>query len=174
MNLILQPTTEDDVREVYPWEYEPPYHIYNMFSEFSAGDEVDEAVAYFLNPEYEFHTIFVEESGELVGICSFGEDGQVTGGDYSAEAIDIGLGVKPEFTGRGLGIEFVRTVTAFAEQTFQSSLLRVTIAEFNVRAQKVWQRAGFVETSRFKAKNGGRPFVIYTRQVAEKKMTTKT
>lgn len=167
MKLILRPTTEADVREVYPWEYEPPYHIYNMFSDFSSEDEVDEAVAYFLNREYAFHTIFVQESGELVGICSFGLDGQVPGGDYSEDALDIGMGVKPEFTGRGLGIAFVRTVTAFAEETFQPPMLRVTIAEFNVRAQKVWQKAGFVEAGRFEAKNGKRPFIIYTRQVGQ-------
>jgi len=169
MKLILRPTTEDDVREVYVWEYEPPYHIYNMYSEFSAADEMDEAVAYFLRPEYAFHTIFVEGSGELVGICSFGVDGQVPGGDYGAEALDIGMAVKPEWTGCGLGIQFVSTVTAFAQQTFQPPMLRVTIAEFNRRAQKVWQRAGFMETSRFQATHGKRPFIMYTRQVAERK-----
>ncbi len=165
MKLILRATTADDVREIYDWVYERPYHIYNMRSDFSSTDEVDEAVIYFLKSKYAFHTIFVEGSGERVGICSFGADGQVPGGDYSAEAIDIGMGVKPEFTGRGLGIEFVRTVMAFAEQTFQPPMLRVTIAEFNVRAQKVWQKAGFVETSRFEAQHGGRPFIIYTRLV---------
>ena len=29
--------------------------------------------------------------GELEGYCSFGSDGQVPGGDYSAEALDIGI-----------------------------------------------------------------------------------
>ena len=160
MNLILRRSQRSDIDEIHKWRYDPPYDIYNMSDDF---ESYEESVAYFLNPEYAFHTIFDAKSGELVGICSFGADGKVSGGDYGADALDIGMGVKPEWTGRGLGNHFVQAVLTFAEQTFQPKMIRVTIAEFNIRAQRVWQKAGFEEASRFEATNGKRPFIIYTR-----------
>ena len=59
-------------------------------------------VQQFIQPELHFHAIMNLQQ-EFVGFCSFGADGQVPGGDYSLAALDIGLGMKPEYTGRGLG-----------------------------------------------------------------------
>lgn len=163
MNLILKPIKTADICNMYEWEYEPPYHIYNLNSDFS----LEEALAYFLAPSYAFYALFDQNTdNEFVGFCSFGLDGRVPGGDYYSDvALDIGMGIKPERTGCGLGTQFVYAVTAFAESNFHPPLLRVTVAEFNQRAQRVWQRAGFREASRFLSTNGKRPFIIYTRSV---------
>lgn len=162
MKFIIKKSAAIDIEDVVTWEYEPPYHIYNSNEDFNS---IDEATAYFLDPDYAFHTIFEKESGELVGICSFGNDGRVPGGDYSADALDIGMGIKPSWTGQGHGFEYVQAVIAFAEETFHPTMLRVTIAAFNLRAQRVWQKAGFAEVSRFDARHSKRPFIIYTRNI---------
>ena len=102
--------------------------------------------------------------GELLGFCCFGSDGRVTGGDYSAEAVDIGMGVDPKRTGRGFGRDIVGAVLNFADDTYGPGLRRVTIAGFNARAIRVWSRQGFAVTQEFERPGDGREFVVLTKQ----------
>jgi ribosomal-protein-alanine N-acetyltransferase len=103
----------------------------------------------------------------LIGFCTFGQDARVPGGDYAASALDIGLGVRPDLTGKGHGTEIVTAVVDFAMRTFEPQRLRVTIAEWNTRAQRVWERNGFVPQSRFVAITWTqKPFIIYGREAA--------
>ncbi|MEZ4590795.1 MAG: GNAT family N-acetyltransferase [Chloroflexota bacterium] len=162
--LKFQPLTAEHIAEILTWRYEPPYDIYNM------GDGTDdpislvEAIDYFTQPEYHFRAMLRQPRGELAAFCSFGLDGQVSGGDYSLPALDIGMGVDPANTGRGLGHIFAGAAIDFARRNFDQPHLRVTIAEFNVRAQKVWLRHGFVPGQRFVSTIGKRPFIIYVRE----------
>jgi RimJ/RimL family protein N-acetyltransferase len=142
----------DRAREIARWQYPPPYDIYNLA-------ESEEAIAYASDPRNNFYAM-EDQTGDLVGFCSFGEDGQVPGGDYTLEALDIGLGLRPNLTGRNRGSEFVQQVLGFAQQKFDPSLFRVTIAAFNQRAQRVWGKAGFQEVGRFLQEGGGREFVV--------------
>ena len=103
-----------------------------------------------------------DESGRLVGFCSFGVDGQVPGGDYRAEALDIGMGICPDFTGKGLGSSFVRAVLDFAEKEFQAKAYRVTIVAFNRRARRVWERNNFQQVQSFIHADSRREFCVYT------------
>lgn len=160
MTLLFQPVNRDHVDAILRWEYEPPYRIYNMGAGIETQAELDEAVAYFLNPEYAFQAILAAESMELVAFCSFGLDGQVPGGDYRQTALDIGLGVRPDLTGRGLGTEFVGAVIDFALDTYHPPQLRVTIAEFNGRARRVWQKHGFQKQQTFEHRSTGMRFQV--------------
>ncbi len=162
--LLLRPITADDVRQIITWRYEPPYDIYNMGSGMGDAIELAEAIDYFLRPQYHFQAMLHQPTGELAAFCSFGQDGQVAGGDYHAPAIDIGMGVHPQNTGRGLGSMFAGAAITFAQQNFNSPRLRVTIAAFNRRAQKVWERHDFVPVLRFHSLYGKRPFIIYVRE----------
>jgi RimJ/RimL family protein N-acetyltransferase len=162
--LLLRPITADDVRHILTWRYEPPYDIYNMGSAMPDAIELAEAIDYFLRPQYRFQVMLRQPAGELAAFCSFGQDGQVAGGDYSASAVDIGMGVHPQYTGRGLGTMFAGAAIDFALQNFDPPRLRVTIAEFNRRAQKVWERHNFVPVQRFRALYSKRPFIIYVRE----------
>jgi RimJ/RimL family protein N-acetyltransferase len=148
---------ETAIFTIAEWRYEPPYDIYDL------GPIDDEDLAYFLDPELAFHSI-VDEAGALVAYCSFGLDGQVPGGDYSIEALDIGLGVRPNLTGRGQGPTFVQTVLDFAQTQYAPAAFRVTIAEFNQRALHVWQKVGFRPVQRFETSFDGRPFIVLMRE----------
>ncbi len=157
----LRPATKADIQQIFAWRYPPPYDIYNL------GENVTDAdLAYYLDPRYQYH-VLLDDTGTVVAFCSFGADGQVPGGDYSADALDIGLGVRPDRTGQGEGITYVNQVVDFALATFIPPALRVTIAAFNHRAQRVWQNAGFVEVSRFGRERDQMSFVIYVRRVTE-------
>lgn len=100
-----------------------------------------------------------------MGFCSFGEDGQVHGGDYNVPALDIGMGVCPDLIGKGRGICYIEAVLNFAHKEFNPSMYRVTIATFNQRALRVWYEAGFHPINTFESKSQGVTFVILVKTV---------
>lgn len=159
MKLTIIPLSRSGIEAITSWRYEPPYDIYNLAHPPSA-----EAVGYFQNPAFAYHEI-QDEAGEIVGFCSFGADGQVPGGDYSQEALDIGMGMRPDLTGQGLGSTVAATVVDFAVAQYAPSMLRVTIAAFNHRAQRVWLKMGFQHTERFGREADQMPFIVLSRSL---------
>ena len=157
-DFIFQPIDEASARTVLTWRYPPPYDYYNPNPQ-----NIETDIHYLLDPQFPYFTLTTPED-DLVAICTYGLDAQVPGGDYSAEALDIGLGVRPNLTGQGQGILYVRAVIQFAIQTYRPERLRVTIAAFNQRAQRVWGKAGFEFESEFKRQKDDQPFMILIRE----------
>lgn len=153
--LNFSPITENQIREYISWRYEPPYDIYN-----EKPADADDIVAYYLDPQYQAHAI-TDKDGRLAGLCSFGPDGRVPGGRYLHDALDIGLAIRPDLTGKGKGHTYIQAVIAFAWKQYHPPALRVTIAEFNRRAQRVWQKAGFVQVERFGRQSDGMLFLVF-------------
>jgi [ribosomal protein S18]-alanine N-acetyltransferase len=121
----IKPASPQDLAAIGSWRYEPPYDFYD-------GDQ--EPV---LNPERWF---FVhDEDGELVGFYYFERKG---------DALEYGLGLRPDLTGRGLGLEFVRAGLEFGREHYRPERMVLAVAAFNERAIKVYERAGFGETGR--------------------------
>ena len=158
MSLTFTPMTKANAKAIFQWHYEPPYDTYNI-----EADDVADAINFFVAPQNNYYAI-THALGELTAFCCFGYDAQVPGGDYRDDALDIGLGVRPNLTGRGNGLHYVNAVLDFARQRFSPTQFRVTIAAFNGRAQRVWQKAGFELTQTFRANRGGRTFVVMTRK----------
>ena len=146
---------ESAAREVVRWRYDPPYDIYNI-------EDSDDAIQYAIDPRKGFFSMR-DETGKLLGFCSFGDDGQVSGGDYRLEALDIGMGIHPDLTDRGRGAGYVAAVVDFAKKEFAAERLRVTIAAFNLRAQRVWEKNGFRPEQTFHREVDNREFVILVR-----------
>ncbi|MBT8166343.1 MAG: GNAT family N-acetyltransferase [Acidimicrobiia bacterium] len=155
--LTIRPVAEEEIRTFAGWRHEPPYDVYDI------PPPVDEAVEYFLRPSTGCHALL--RDGRLAGFVTFGADARVPGGDYSEPGLDIGLGIKPELTGRGLGAAHVESVIAFAQDVFDLAPRRVTIASANERALRVWIGRGFKETQRFTSPEtvmGSDEFVVLT------------
>lgn len=77
--------------------------------------------------------------------------------------MEIGLGLRPDLTGKGLGSTFLDEIEQFILDYFPTvSKLRLSVASFNIRAQKVYQRAGFLPCEQeMIATNGGQyPFLV--------------
>jgi len=55
----------------------------------------------------------------------------------------IGLGLRPDLTGRGLGLAFVGAGMDFARQSFSPGRFLLSVALFNQRARRVYEKAGF-------------------------------
>jgi [ribosomal protein S18]-alanine N-acetyltransferase len=162
MSLILtfEPIDRASALAVLRWHYDVPYDLYNLDS-YNIEDTLNDL----LDPDNAYQTLR-DERGDIVAFCCFGADAQVAGGDYSATALDVGLGVRPDLTGQGHGLDYVLAVLAFAAAQFNVAVFRVTIALFNQRARRVWEKAGFVEVHRFRRPSDGRTFVIMMRPAA--------
>jgi RimJ/RimL family protein N-acetyltransferase len=159
MKIEYRPADETSAREFLTWQYEPPYDIYNC-----PPEQLEASLRYNLDPRNNVYAMFGQQ-GELVGYCSYGEDARVSGGDYSEEALDIGLMIKPALTGKGLGAAFARDVIRNGVGKYASKNLRVTIAAFNNRAIRTWKKNGFQQTQSFKRSPDGMEFVILTRKL---------
>jgi ribosomal-protein-alanine N-acetyltransferase len=57
--------------------------------------------------------------------------------------VELGLGLRPDLTGRGLGGPFVQAGIALARERHPGMRLFLLVAVFNDRARKVYERAGF-------------------------------
>jgi ribosomal-protein-alanine N-acetyltransferase len=125
MELTIEPATEKTHRELASWRYPQPYDFYD-------GD-VDPV----LNPERYFGAF--DEEGELVGFYYF---------EPKPPDLDYGLGLRPDLAGRGLGLDFFLAGLEFARGRYEPRRIYLHVAEFNERARKVYERAGFVVASR--------------------------
>ena len=120
----IEPASREDLAELATWRYASPYDFYN-------GDQ--EPVE---NPERYF---IARDADELVGFYCF---------EQKDDALEYGLGLRPDLTGRGLGLEFFRDGLEFGRERYLSKRVRLFVAAFNKRAIKVYERAGFRETGR--------------------------
>ncbi|MEM9907535.1 MAG: GNAT family N-acetyltransferase [Cyanobacteria bacterium P01_D01_bin.44] len=143
---------------ILSWRYPAPYDVYNFDPENHQAN-----LCYLLDPKNAFFAI-LNRQGELEGYCSFGTDGQVPGGNYSAQALDIGMGIRPDWVGKGRGKMYVSAVARYGTQRYQPRQLRVTIAAFNQRAQRVWQKLGFEPVEMFEkiedGERSGKNFIV--------------
>jgi RimJ/RimL family protein N-acetyltransferase len=153
-DLVFRRMDEAAAREVLAWRYEPPFDCYDIDS-----DVPEAEVAFLTDPVSRYYRLD-DAGGGLVAFCCFGADAQVPGGAYAGDALDIGLGVRPELTGRGLGGWVVGQVVTFAERSFGPVALRVTVMVWNRRALRVWEHHGFRQTEVFQEPSSGEAYVV--------------
>ena len=60
-----------------------------------------------------------------------------------ADCVAIGLGLRPDCTGRGLGRAFVTRVCAWTAKRCGAATIMLRVAAFNARAIAVYERVGF-------------------------------
>lgn len=157
MTLTIQPMSADHAREMLNWLYPPPYAMYNL-----TADDLADEVAYLVDPAHHFYAILAEDD-DFIGHCVFYDEARVCGGDYSADALDIGIGMRPDWTGQGRGSNLTAQVMQFGRERYQPQAFRATVAAWNTRAQQVCLSNGFVEVSRFQRESDGKAFVILQR-----------
>ena len=167
MRFTLHPITKPDARAISGWRYAEPYSVYD-------GDPA--SVPSLLKDRFAYHSVR-DEHGELVGYFCCGEDAQVPEGRrlglYDEEALDIGLGMRPDLTGRGIGLAFVRAGLRFAEERHAPAAIRLTVAAFNERAIRVYGKAGFESMTTFGGSmaSGGREWLLMVRSAGQKPKT---
>jgi ribosomal-protein-alanine N-acetyltransferase len=163
MQFIFTPMEEEDVREIEMWRYEGPYSVYNW----GEGDNLEEL----LDRRSPYYAV-MNEQGELIGFFAYGSAAYVWSSEephlYSeGKTIAIGLGLRPDLTGKGLGPAFVQAGMDFARQHFAPERLRLFVLTFNERAIRVYERAGFERVGIYIQHNpdGDREFLEMRRKI---------
>ncbi|WP_352418090.1 GNAT family protein [Proteiniborus sp.] len=136
MGFVIKEMTDKEVKEICTWKYDDIYSFYNLDESSYEG---------FLNGSY--YSVY-DEHKNLVGFCCFGQsatvpNGKLVGAYDEAGFIDIGLGMMPVLCGKGLGDEFLKKCMEFVEEKNNISKFRLTVATFNKRAMKVYEKLGF-------------------------------
>lgn len=141
----FSPITADEAGTVLRWRYHDLTYLLQPNEE-----NFDTDLAAMLRPDYHYYAVR-DAQGELVGFCCYGEDAQVIGGDYTAPALDIGLGLRPELVGQGRARAFLQAVLDWGSEQFAPEMFRCTVAAANPRSQRMFARAGFMTVQRFPA-----------------------
>lgn len=162
------PIMEEDARAIMAWRYDDPYSVYNTDED--GEDDPTALLAEFLDrrsPYFAVRNVEVDASGALVGFFCYGSAAGVVfdGAEphlYNADgSLDVGLGMRPDLTGRGLGLAFTQAGVAFGVERYHPTFVRFYVLPFNERALRVYERAGFVRvgTVMQHGPQGERPFV---------------
>ncbi len=69
--------------------------------------------------------------------------------EIEEESLEIGLGMKPGLTGRGMGLDYLNAGINFAISKYNPKKITLSVATFNKRAIKVYKRAGFAIVKTF-------------------------
>jgi len=103
-----------------------------------------------------------DEQGSLYGFVVIGHHAQVAGGDYTSNAVDLLIGLRPDLIGQLRGGGLCAVAITHAQSRHPDKTLRVSIPTSHDAALAVWQRAGFYPEYAFMS-NDKVPFVVLTR-----------
>lgn len=131
-------------RSIAYWKYDGIYDFYNL-------DYSEELIKELLNGQY---VAVTGTNEELIGFYCYGSPAQLMSGLHAgvyehSNAIDFGLGMRPDLTGQGLGPDFVRAGIYYAKQHFYGDMIRLVVALFNKRAIRAYEKAGFIKGKTF-------------------------
>lgn len=143
MKFSIRNMEPEDALIITKWHYPDPYSFYDMES-----DRVDlEKFLDFQNWDEDSNFAALNVEGELVGFFTF---------IWNDDTLILGLGIRPDMTGTGLGELFVKTGLEYARAKFSPKELRLSVATFNKRAIKVYEKCGFKVSRTFlNSTNGG-------------------
>lgn len=129
------PMTAELAAEIAAWKYSGEYAVYNR-EEGSSTDELLEGGSYAL----------LNSARELIGFYQFGVGARIPAIEedvYPEGPMDMGLGLRPDICGLGFGEPFVQCGIKLAREELGVGDIRLTVAGFNLRARKVYERCGF-------------------------------
>lgn len=145
MDIKVKKTDYFEARKISTWIYKNHYSIYSMSRNTSCIRTICRQLYYSAT----------DNKGRLLGYYCFGEAAQVSSGIKlgiynNKDFTDIGLALKPDLCGRGLGLDFLNCGLQFARDNLSAKSFRLTVASFNKAAIKVYEKAGFHKVTSFK------------------------
>lgn len=152
----IQPMTASAAKHIIRWSYDAPYDLYNF--DISSASHAASEIAFLTDPDKRYYGVW--QAGSLIGFCCFGAEARVPGGDYASPALDIGMGMRPDLTGKGNGEHYIQAVLDFARAEFAPTQCRATVAAFNERAQRACKKAGLTVVQTFVSTKTQQRFVV--------------
>ena len=131
-----------DAEEIATWRYADEYSFYDWTSD-------PDDLAELLDP--------AERDGQYFGVET-GDGGVIGFFQYKrphGSVLGIGLGLHPDWTGRGVGGRFLEAGLDFGRRTFAPAMFQLSVASFNRRAITVYERAGFTAVRAYTHRTNG-------------------
>jgi [ribosomal protein S18]-alanine N-acetyltransferase len=141
VRFALRRLTQADAEAIAGWKYPGVYAFYDW-----TADPDD--LALLLDPERRGDTFHAAD----------GDDGRLAGFlqvEPGAGGVELGLGLRPDLCGRGLGEGFTRTGVELIREVHGDVRITLAVAAFNARAITVYERCGFVEIGRHVRRTAG-------------------
>ncbi|MDL4842119.1 GNAT family N-acetyltransferase [Aquibacillus rhizosphaerae] len=128
--------TQEQAEDIaFNWHYDGDYSFYDLEAD---KEDLDE----FLNPEERGSSTFaVIKENELVAFFSISE--------VTDRTCDIGLGMRPDLTGKGNGMKFLGSSINFIKTEYNPEKITLSVATFNLRAIKLYRKVGFKDVETF-------------------------
>jgi ribosomal-protein-alanine N-acetyltransferase len=146
MEYTIRPMRIRDALALAGWRYGGIYATYNVGYLDSLGICCTQIVFRLLASSL-YYSVF-NQGGELIGMFSFYPRHENT--------IEVGLGMRPDKTGHGAGLQFMQAGLAYARERFKPAYFQLDVADFNQRARLVYERAGFAPTGTVTRQVSGR------------------
>lgn len=136
------------------WHYEGVYSFYDMTED---PEDFEEIISPGLRGGRYFQVV---NDDELTGYFCIEP--------LSARKAEIGLGLKPDLTGQGLGLSFLKLIEHFVLQHQKYQTLVLSVVAFNERAIKVYIKAGYVKvgTEMVASNNSEYEFILMEKNVS--------
>lgn len=150
MSYVLRPLTAEQGEAMAQWRYPGPWAVYDV-----AG-AIDQAEG--------FWAVLDAADGDVAGYACFGVEARVPGLDERPGVLDVGVGMRPELTGRGRGAAFAEAVLAHGCAVTGMRRLRAVVQDWNERSRRLLTRLGFEETGTHRV--GEVRYVVYERPAA--------
>jgi len=156
------PMTREYALIMLSWEYEAPYTFYN-----NADTDEELWTNELLDGSY---VAVLNDDGKLAGHYAYGPNATLPAGHaigaYDTSALDVGLGLRPDLTGHHLGLAFTHGCLEYARAHLSPTAFRLSVVEWNKRAVRTYERAGFTAVTSFRSSTGEDEvvFVVMTRE----------
>ena len=152
----IEPMERPWAEAISVWEYGGEYEMYSADGSEACVQELLDGGCY----------AWLNEAGRPEGYFCYGPPARIPTreeGVYPPGPLDIGLGMAPELCGRGLGGAFFAEGLAFARERLGAGELRLSVASFNRRAIRVYERAGFAAVREVTHRKSGMAFTVMLR-----------
>jgi RimJ/RimL family protein N-acetyltransferase len=110
------------------------------------------------------YVALVDPAGGLAAYYCLGPEARVPGVRYERDALDLGVGVRPDLCGAGGGAALVAWIVARVLASHGGRPVRATLKSWNTRARRAAERAGFRTVGGFGGfRHGGGDHVVMVR-----------
>jgi RimJ/RimL family protein N-acetyltransferase len=129
--LSVRPLQREDAEAISSWHYQGPWSAYDS----RPGDEL-------VTAEGGYHAV-VDDAGSLVGFVCTGQEARVPGLAAADGITDVGVGMRPDLVGRGLGSAFGAVVLDHLCGLCGNGPMRAVVQSWNERSLRLARRLGF-------------------------------